>query len=348
MSKVSPLQLDADRYDEASVWIARLDRHLSNSEMQALESWVSADSKNKTMLLEMALLWDNMDSLARLSHLFPKATSQRFTWPLAMGGVAIAASVIFVVFVSLWFRPLSNFINSDNFFIAETEHVYQTAIGERSTVTLTDGTSMVLNTDSLVRVDYTSSQRLLTLTRGEIYVTVAKDHTRPLSVLANSTVVQAVGTQFNVEITDDQQIELVVTEGKVRVGVYHPPARQAGGVKIDPLPESSPSVSAGEIMVLGEKETQAVSSVSEEDIRVKLSWQQGNLVFRGESLEEAVKEVGRYTSVEFVILDDALREIRVAGLFKAGDVDSLLAALRENFDIVSQKTDDQKIFLSSE
>jgi len=91
-----------------------------------------------------------------------------------------------------------------------------------------------------------------------------------------------------------------------------------------------------------------VTAVPQAEVAVKLSWQQGNLVFRGESLEDAVKEVGRYTSVEFVFLDEELKKVRIAGLFKAGDVEGLLSALRENFNIVSQRIDGKKVLLSGQ
>ena len=58
-------------------------------------------------------------------------------------------------------------------------------------------------------------------------------------------------------------------------------------------------------------------------------------------------EIGRYTTVEFVILDDDLKRVRIAGLFRAGDVDGLLATLRENFDISYQRTGDGRLLLTS-
>ncbi len=58
-------------------------------------------------------------------------------------------------------------------------------------------------------------------------------------------------------------------------------------------------------------------------------------------------EVGRYTSVEFIIVDEHLKKLRVAGLFKAGDVAGFLKSLRANFDISYQYTDDERIFLSA-
>jgi transmembrane sensor len=183
------------------------------------------------------------------------------------------------------------------------------------------------------------------LERGEIHVQVAHDKVRPLSVIAGNKIVQAVGTAFSLEITSDQQVELVVTEGKVLVSVYQ--GAHGGPTEFTPaaLAPSSVSVVAGEELILGSLDEE-ILEVSFEEIEVKLSWRQGDLIFRGESLEDAMAEIGRYTTVEFVIVDDDLRKVRIAGLFKAGDVDGLLAALRENFNITHQRIDDGKILLT--
>ena len=203
----------------------------------------------------------------------------------------------------------------------------------------------MLNTNSLIEVNYTDKYRLLTLTRGEMHVQVAQDKGRPFSVVVGDNIVQAVGTAFSLEITSDQQIELIVTEGKVLVGVHQ---SHGGTTEVMPavLAPFSVTVAAGEQLTLGLPDEE-ITEVSPEEIEVKLSWRRGNLIFQGDSLEEAVAEIGRYTTVEFVILDDDLRKVRIAGLFKAGDVDGLLATLRENFNISYQRTGDGKIVLTS-
>jgi len=227
-----------------------------------------------------------------------------------------------------------------------SETVYETAVGEQSTVHLSDGTQLVLNTNSLVEVYYTDQYRLLRLERGEIHVQVAHDKARPLSVIAGNTIVKAVGTAFSLEISINQQIELVVTEGKVLVGVHQSTPGGTAKVSPDIQVSSSVTVVAGEQLILGTPEEE-ITDVSPEEIEVKLSWRQGNLIFRGESLEDAVAEIRRYTTVEFVIIDDDLKKVRIAGLFRAGDVDGLLATLRENFDITYERTGDGKIVLTS-
>jgi len=358
MTNIVPLPTSVHRHDEASLWIARLDRQLTPDEEEALGNWL-VDPANEALLLEMAALWEKMESLSRLSHLFPKPATRTFNWRWRSPAIAVPMlSAVLAVLAGFWLwpgdrLPYGSEDGSDPVPLAGSAYLYETAVGERSTVTLPDGTRLTLNTDSRVRVSYSSSHRMLTLVQGEIYVKVAKDETRPLSVLANDRIVQAVGTEFNLQITADQKIELLVTEGRVRVAVHAAPAGGRERTAPDALPVTSLEVTAGQRLTVDNREpdsglAKTAKPATSEEIEVKLSWQQGNLIFRGEPLEEAMREIGRYTSVEFVILDDDLKQMRVAGLFKAGDVDSLLAVLKENFDIVYEHTEDQKIILSSE
>jgi transmembrane sensor len=350
MSNVRLFPRRNDRYDEASRWIARLDKGLSASEAEALRAWMAADPENAAVLRSMASLWDKMDGLSCLSDMFPvPAHKPRRSKGHTLG---LAASILVAVaIVGLWAAvhtppPAPPPAEPQTVVGATTSSRYETAVGEQSTAVLPDGTVVVLNTNSILHVAYATDRRVLTLERGEVNVRVAKDELRPLSVIAGDRVVQAVGTEFNVEIKDDQKIELVVTEGRVRVGVRRPPTQVLARAAPDDPPSSALIVSAGEELILGAA-TQEVTVVSPEDIEVKLSWRNGNLIFRGESLEEAVQEIGRYTAVEFVFACEDLRKIRVAGLFQAGDVDGLLAALRENFNIVYEKVNDQTVLLGS-
>ena len=80
---------------------------------------------------------------------------------------------------------------------------------------------------------------------------------------------------------------------------------------------------------------------------MKLSWREGRVVFRGESLEAALAEIERYTTVQFVFLDEDLKSRSVTGRFRAGDVDGLLVALRTNFNITHERSDDGRVLLSN-
>ena len=335
------------RYDEASVWIAKLNNGWSAADRQALQEWLAADRDNQSVFLRMAELWDDMGVLSRLSDLFPNS----MTYPARprQFRLAAAASIVIALLAGIWTAITLNPGTVPEVRQVAIENVpntvYATAIGELSTVHLSDGSEVALNTNSLIDVYYTDKNRLLKLERGEIHVRVSHDEARPFSVIAGDKIVTAIGTAFSLEITSDQRLELIVTEGKVVVGVQENPRDATAGIAPDVKLMSSVTVAAGEQIILDVDEGE-VTEVSPEEIEVKLSWRHGDLVFRGESLEDAVAEIGRYTTVEFVILDDDLKKVRIAGMFKAGDVDGLLATLRENFDVSYERTGDGKVLLT--
>jgi transmembrane sensor len=163
-------------------------------------------------------------------------------------------------------------------------------------------------------------------------------------VLAGDRVVQAVGTAFNIEIKPGREIELVVIEGSVRVGEQSTLVNmEQNNVQIV-LPRSAEVVTAGQELVMG-KEAKQARPINDAEIQVKLSWQKGNLIFRGEPLADVVKEVERYTGVEFVFLNENLKEAHVSGFFKAGDVEGMLAVLKENFSIEFQRESENRVLL---
>lgn len=344
MSDIYQFRSQDQRFDEASLWIAKLERGLSEEEELALRNWIAEDQQNQEIFFKMAEMWDRMDTLSRLSDLCPRQAKRNTKSPQFV--LAMAASVLIAVLVGVWGMTNTAWHDllsgQDGTAVAAAGEVYSTSIGEQSVVNLPDGTILALNTNSLVRVNYTDQRRLLELERGEVNVQVAHDQSRPLSVIAGDKVIQAVGTVFNIEIHKDQLIELLVTEGKVLVGVH----RRQTNVEVLSTGSSQPvvAVSGGEGLMLGSSDEE-IKRIEPEEIEVKLSWKQGNLIFRGESLDDAVAEIGRYTSVEFVILDEDLKKLRISGLFRAGDVDGLLDTLRENFNIYHTRVGEEKVLL---
>jgi len=352
MSNVYQLPDPERCLDEASEWLAKLDRGLGESEIREFQHWLAASRGNHDTFMQMAELWDKMDALSRLADLFPPAEKRSRTSPYTLASwLAAAASVLLLVGGVLWQAgALPGILPMPESRIASNiDSLYETAIGEHSTVNLPDGSVLVLNTDSLVRVHYTAAHRLIELERGELNVRVAHDRQRPLSVLAAGRVVQAVGTAFNVQLLRDRRVELIVTEGRVRVADREEEAGGPARREPKPLPATATAVSGGERLLMNGRQPQSgpeqVEKMAPADMDARLSWRSGNLVFRGEPLEQAMAEISRYTSVQFRIEDEQLKDVRVAGLFRTGDVKGLLSTLDSNFDIASERIDAQTIVL---
>lgn len=352
MSKIYKIDKELKRgeqlFVEASDWMAKMDKGLSDEDAAALSTWMSTDPQNKKQLLAMAQMWDKMDALARLSEVFPYELGaaphpvQQVTRRFAM-----AASFIVIFVVGMAGVLLNQPSDSSLAEPASGRTTYETAIGGTSTIELADGSVITLNTNSRATVGFSPQQRIVQLERGELHIDVAHDSRRPLSVIAAGRIVQAVGTSFSVRIGDSQRVEVLVADGRVQIGVREPSA--VGTDQLGPSREMANQtllISQAERVVLNSGE-EAVEVLEPEEIEVQLSWRSGNLIFRGESLATAVSEVGRYTSVEFIIKDEELRRVRVAGLFKTGDVSGFLSSLEANFDILYERTDDQTVLLSA-
>ena len=361
MKTVVPISRDDERLEAASRWVLKIDEGLlSASDKAAFNDWLDEDDRHRDVLLEVAAVWDKTDALSRLADFFPHEVTQSPTpagkWHQPWTRMAAAsASVAILAVVAVLFLPrLATSPESDRSLQMQSA-AYATAIGEQKTVLLPDGSEVVLNTNSQLALTFTSSARVLHLARGEILVRVAEDKSRPLSVVAVDQIVQAKGTEFTVEITENQQVEVLVTEGRVVVGIQPQSLASSNNAATDGDAFVSPPVlaqladntlSAGEEVVLGGTAT-AKNAVSADDIEVKLSWKEGRLIFRSEPLEKALQEVERYTTVEFVLLDDGLKSEVVSGIFRTGDVETLLISLKANFNITHEFDGENRVLLSS-
>ena len=346
MNKVIDIGARSRRLDTASRWVARMDRGLTDSETAELEQWLAAEPENARVLLSLTQRWDKMESLSRLADLFPANGERRPASAFAPLRLAAAAALLLIAAtVFLWYPRSQVAIDQSGTTLPATADTFVTWIGEQASHTLADGSILELNTNSEASVEFTRNARVLRLARGEIHVKVAKDASRPFSVIAADRILQAVGTAFSVQITDDQTVDLTVTEGRVLFGVTN----STDSMVIAPIvlaQSQANTIEAGEEIRLG-KSDESAQQLSAEDIEVKLSWRQGRLIFRGEPLEAALAEVERYTTVHFVFLEDDLRTREVVGRFRAGDVDGLLLALRLNFNIGNERVDDNEVLLSS-
>jgi transmembrane sensor len=349
LSKRHQTELDEQRLEQACDWISRIDRGLQPEEHQALQQWLAENAQHHEVLLEVAKLWDKMDALSRLSDLFPATEKTKSSNTIKHWALAASVATLCMLGALLYrtqVLPQQDLVQQT---AATSLHAtYQTKIGENNTIELPDRSKLVLNTNSFVTVRYSEKTRIIELLRGEINIDVAHDKSRPLSVIAGGKVIQAVGTAFNVDIHKDY-VELIVTDGKVLVGAQ-PKAMDDAAEQLlaKPLPVSSLAISKGERVDLDPKgkTTEQVRKIDQGDIAASLSWRSGNLIFRGETLQEALVEISRYTNIQFELGDDEkMKQLPVAGMFKTGDVDGLLEVFKNNFNVSHERLGPDRIRL---
>ena len=336
--------------EDASAWLARIDRGLGSEERNELRKWIG-DATHHRALIDMARLWRGMDAMAVLSELFPLNQSgfstRRTGLPVMALAAAVAVGIVTLGTVFLagrpWWALFETQAPAPNT-VAMNER-YSTEVGETRAVTLRDGSVVTLNTNSLISVIYSPHERDVYLVRGEGNFEVAHDVARPFNVYAGKRVLQAVGTEFNVRLLSADDVELTVTEGKVKV---LPDGRSDGSssARNGDISVVETTVTAQETAIV-QPEVETVRRLAPAEMDARLAWQRGMLIFNGETLEVVLAEIDRYTNTDFLLAEDSLRSVRIGGYFRAGDIDGLLIALRENFNIDSRRDEQNRIILSA-
>ncbi len=327
--------------DEAAQWVWRLDGDFSEQERGAFEQWLEKDSRHLAAFKDYVQLWGNfdalqsvdLDALAAVTPELPREASESQNTDKSATVISISQR---------WWRPVTAMAASLVAALAiwmfvggagPAAQIYQTAVGESRVLVLDDGSTINLNTNTLVEVLYGGESRHLILRKGEAHFTVAKDALRPFWVTAGASEVRAVGTAFNIYRQQTGGIEVIVTEGRARVSLA------AGG-------GDSALLDVGQRIEMTDT-LSAVTLLDEAQLSQKLSWRDRMLVFEGETLEQALSVLKRYTSAELVITDPAIRTLQVGGYFKTDDFNGMLNSLEKVLPIHIQRVGNSLIYFSA-
>lgn len=211
--------------------------------------------------------------------------------------------------------------------------IFTTAVGERSTVSLSDGSSVVLDTQSRIDVAYSAAERHIRLVSGQAWFQVAHSPGRPFIVDAGDRRITALGTAFDVRLGNpEKSVQVTLAEGRVAVEAIQSPLGR--------LIESTqpPSVlTPGDSLVVSD----ARPVVSHQaDVAKIAGWRQGQLIFEGDTLAAAVAEMNRYSGCPIVLADPSLANLPVSGVFQAGHSRSFIETVTGYYPIVvSQQAD---------
>ncbi len=342
-----------DAAQTAADWVVRRDGGLTAAERRALGEWQGADSHHAAELARMESAWRSLDGLGDAAELQAMADGvmhrararQRRGWMLGLGATMFAAAAALVVGFVGW----RNFEAESPVLLDSANKNYRVLASSVQRMILPDGSVAELNGASRIEVDYTPTARHVRLTEGEAHFIVAKNPERPFFVSAGAVTVRAVGTAFNVRLASEV-IEVLVTEGQVKLEPAAPVAAARAGTTATPTPPASAS-SAGEAsgpdLVAGQRAvisraagatpaTAAVGEVDRAGIDEALGWQSTRLVFNNTPLSEVVEGFNRCNPHRLTIGDPSIRDRTLTGVFRADNVEGFARLLRHSIDVKAE------------
>jgi len=279
------------------LWTRRHSGTWHESDETELQRWLAASSEHREAYEKVARAWNLAGSLQAATPIL--ATVPRASSLKKAALAAVIALVTVAIGVPLW-RTGYHWWNGTQIQLA-------TLKGQPRSFALDDGTTVMLDADSQVTANIGARRRSVSLNHGEALFNVKHDAGRPFEVVTPAGRVQDLGTQFDVEGLESSTWVSVI-EG--RVGVMTTRAQtllvagQTGGYD-----------NSGNLLPTRPFKADAAR------------WSDGQRHFDHELLVDVLERVARYHAVKFVFTDPRLRDLRVSGTFRIGDLALFLRTL---------------------
>lgn len=317
--------------ETASGWFARVQAGaLSDAERRDFEHWRDTSPENALAYAQCELAWELTGALAGEPEF---ATGAKATDDTASRGLTLRDWRIWGSVAASVTLATALVLNAE----VDSGQRYQTDIGEQRVVHLKDGSSVMLNTNSILQVSFSRHQRSLILERGEAFFSVAKNPNRPFVVEVAGTEVRALGTAFNIEKQHDN-VEVAVTQGLVEVSAQRRFWQEANQTHLRP----------GQGVTWHASTTAKLLTPTPMDLERVTAWQASKLYFDNDRLADALAEYNRYTKRQFVLVDDTLADQRISGVFNVGDDKALTFALEKSLGARILATDNRVLVLAEQ
>lgn len=279
-----------DRLAQASDWFARLaaGAEVSDEEALAFDAWLddplNAAAYDK-VVATAAAYEASADAVLAGLELETARRARKLAMGrrgfLAAGGMAAAIAAAVLVVPALQPDPAE---------------IYETGVGERRTVTLSDGSTVDLNAKSRLTVAFTRGERRVTLAEGEAIFDVAKNPDRPFTIDAGRYDVRVVGTRFDVR-NRPEGLSVAVDHGVVEV-------RPDAGGRIYRLHH-------GQRFKVGQDGQPVLGAVDTSEV---FAWRSGRMIYRNEPLSAVVADLNRQFHQPIRVADARLKDMPITGV----------------------------------
>jgi transmembrane sensor len=299
--------------DQAALWAARIEgSELTVEDRRELDRWLAEHPSHRALLSEYCQLSADLElqlpalvaAGAFTNELAASAekprSSNRVVWFLG-GALAAAAALVFTFWIA---KPTS-------------PREIATLAGQRQSITLPDGSHIDLNANTRLRYENRRDERRVVLSAGEAYFMVAKDKTHPFVVETSAGSVRVTGTMFDVQAPRSNQLTVTVAEGSVQVRVT------ASGA-----PASEPAMlrPGDQLAAVGANVTRSILSKAE--LADTTAWREGQVVFDGVPLSEALSKFASYHG-RVITASPGAAVLKLGGRFNLDDLEGFLTALEE-------------------
>ena len=293
-----------------------MDHTISTEELKTLRLLVNL-SDDDELSLSLSHLWENGRPFEEVderiirdmfSGIQNRTRKERFV--MVFRKLARIAAILLIPLLSvlsgyLYFNPVNQEEGIGNLVVHADR-------GERSGVTLPDGTQVKLNAESSGR-----ELRQVNL-EGEAYFEVTRNEDKPFVVHTKYLDIEVLGTSFNVYSYERENVmEMALISGRIKIQTCSEPSRV---VYLKPNEKA-----------LFNKES-GIITVEKTDNRFETAWLRGDLVFRSTTLSDVLAKLERRYGVNIHLNDSSLANDLFTGNFDSEYIVEVMDLLERHYD----------------
>ncbi len=313
--------------------IKELTSEISDDEKKYLEGELSKDSEFEKRFLSFKDFWNkfypeniphNIISKTEQKLGFTNHKKNKFRTSFVL---KIVASILLIV--SLGYSTYHIIKPKQNIILNE----YSCSAGEIKKITLSDGTTVWLNSKSFL----IASEPFIGETRevklfGEAYFEVAHNAEQPFIVKTPELETEVLGTHFNiVAYPTDEVHEISLHEGKIQLDAKN---NKSAKVILKPGERAYFTTQTGKIKVIGT------------DLGQPAKWRDGILRFYDEDLFSITKKLERKFHTRIFITDSVVGSLKFTAEFDVESLETILGLLKKAHKFNYKKTENGIIIQS--
>lgn len=328
----------------------------TDEELQAIESWKQNDIQNRKLLEEYESLWkksavDNSNKRGQFDAKqgwqllnekiernnsalhqskktsYSKLKNQSFKYRL------ISAAAIFLAIILIGFYAYQSWNPSGAKRQKPSMQIIATDNGQRTHITLSDETHILLNADSKLRVPavFKQNKREVFL-QGQAYFNVTENANRPFIIHTNGTTIRVLGTSFAISsYPKDHSVQVVVKKGRV---VF----------KTDRQTQSTSTILTANEVGRYSEQTQTILTQTVQNLNFYLGWIEGRLNFEQTPMTEVAVSLERRYDIKVKFKNKEIKKMALTAHLQSKRIRNVLDVIAISLQIEYKLKNDNVIF----
>jgi ferric-dicitrate binding protein FerR (iron transport regulator) len=300
----------------------------NEDEMHQVQEWLQLSEENQSVLdsyenlwaetgkltpkpvaVDTPMVWKKMSNRIDLYEEDKKSVktiSLKSRLTLFSSSIAAAIIIMFGVYQLLLKQP-------QQILIASTEEVLHD--------TLPDGTNIALNKNSNITYpeQFTKNERRVKL-EGEAFFKVEHDKEKPFIIETGDAYIQVLGTSFNVKAYENNELEVIVTEGLVKIYT----------VDSETMDTSAILLKAGQKGRIRGNEQKPI--YVSDNIPDAIFWMNYTLIFNDTDLKKVFNLIENYYNVEIKVNNDKIYDCRLSTTFTNNSINDIIEVIAATFE----------------